>query len=88
MVDSYWRKIDDNINNLENSIQISSILLKLKEHDTKITKIDSNIKDISSNKIKIDTNIKDISYNTNNITNLKKMNTILDETYTISKKIW
>ena len=36
MVDSYWRKIDDTINNLENSIQIAGILLKLKEHETKI----------------------------------------------------
>ena len=30
MVDSYWRKIDDNLNNLENAMQISAILLKLK----------------------------------------------------------
>ena len=29
MVDSYFRKIGDNINNLENSIQIAGILLKL-----------------------------------------------------------
>ena len=49
MVDSYWRKIDDNINNLENSIQISGILLKLKEHDDKL----NDVTDISS---KIDTN--------------------------------
>ena len=36
MVDSYFRRIDDDINNLENAIQISSILLKLKEYETKI----------------------------------------------------
>ena len=33
MVDSYWRQIDDMKNDLENSIQISAILLKLKEQD-------------------------------------------------------
>ena len=35
MVDSYFRKLYDNLNNLENSIQISGILLKLTEHDDK-----------------------------------------------------
>ena len=30
MVDRYWRKIEDVEKNIENSIQISSILLKLK----------------------------------------------------------
>ena len=66
MVDSYWRKIDNNIDNLENSIQIAGILLKLKEHETKINnnsnleKIDTNIVDISSNKADIKQNQKDI----------------------------
>ena len=35
MVDRYWRKIENIRNDIENSIQISSILLKLKEHDKK-----------------------------------------------------
>ena len=54
---------------------------------TKIKDIsNTNETDITSNLKKIDTNIKDISNNTNNITNFKKMNTILNETYTISEK--
>ena len=63
MVDSYWRKFEDMKNDIENSIQISSILLKLKEHDKKMndnSKVDTNETDISSNKAKIDTNEKDI----------------------------
>ena len=36
MVDRYWRKIEDVRNDIENSIQISSILLKLKEYDDKL----------------------------------------------------
>ena len=45
MVDQYWRKIEDVENNIENSMQISSILLKLKEYDEKLSdlsKIDTN----------------------------------------------
>ena len=45
MVDSYWRKLDDVTNNLENSIQISGILLKLKEHEIKINN-NSNLESI------------------------------------------
>ena len=33
MVDRYYRKIESVENDIENSIQISSILLKLKEYD-------------------------------------------------------
>ena len=52
MVDKYYRKIEDVENNIENAIQISSILLKLKEYDKKIeglSKIDTNENNISSN---------------------------------------
>ena len=35
MVDRYWRKMEDVENDIENSIQISSILLKLKGYDEK-----------------------------------------------------
>ena len=35
MVDSYWRRFENMKNDIENSIQISSILLKLKEQDKK-----------------------------------------------------
>ena len=66
MVDRYWRKIEDVENDIENSMQISSILLKLKEYDEKLgdlSKIDTNKSDISSNLGKIDTNKNNISSN-------------------------
>ena len=52
MVDRYWRKIED----VENSMQISSILLKLKGYDEKLgdlSKINTNENNISSNLGKI-----------------------------------
>ena len=66
MVDRYWRKIESVENDIENSMQISSILLKLKGYDEKLSdlsKIDINKNDISSNLRKIDTNKNDISSN-------------------------
>ena len=61
MVDRYWRKIEDVENNIENAMQISSILLKLKEYDDDLGKIDTNENNISSNLIKIDNNENSIS---------------------------
>ena len=52
MVDKYYRKIDNVGNDIENSIQISSILLKLKGYDEKLSdlsKIGNNENNISSN---------------------------------------
>ena len=72
MVDRYWRKIEDVENNIENVIQISSILLKLKGYDEKLgdlSKIGNNENDISSNLGKITTNEGTIS------SNLGKINT-------------
>ena len=66
MVDRYYRKINDIGNYIENSIQISGILLKLSEYDEKMfdsSKIDTNKSDISSNLGKIDTNKNNISSN-------------------------
>ena len=66
MVDRYWRKIESVENNIENSMQISSILLKLKEYDEKLgnlSKIGNNENNISSNLTKIDNNKNDISSN-------------------------
>ena len=66
MVDRYWRKINDVRNDIENSIQISSILLKLKEYDDKLgdlSKIGNNENNISSNLAKIDANKNNISSN-------------------------
>ena len=39
MSDRYWRKIEDVGNDIENAMQISSILLKLKGYDDDIEKI-------------------------------------------------
>ena len=66
MVDRYWRKIESVENDIENSIQISSILLKIKGYDEKLGnlgKIGNNENNISSNLGKIDTNKTNISSN-------------------------
>ena len=81
MADRYWRKIEDVENDIENAIQISSILLKLKGYDDDLSKISDNENNISSNLGKIDTNTSDISSNLKQIdinkndisTNLEKI---------------
>ena len=86
MVDRYYRKIDDVRNDIENAMQISSILLKLKGYDKKLgelSKIDtnegnisSNSGQISSNKTDISSNLGKINDNTNDISNnLEKIDT-------------
>ena len=49
MVDRYWRKIESVKDSVENSTQISSILLKLKGYDEKLVGIGNNENSISSN---------------------------------------
>ena len=71
MVDRYYRKIEDVENDIENALQISSILLKLKEYDKRLgdlSKITTYENNISSNLGKIEDNENNIS------TNLEKMN--------------
>ena len=66
MVDRYWRKIESIENDIESSMQISSILLKLKGYDEKLgdlSKIGNNENNISSNLGKIDINKNNISSN-------------------------
>ena len=63
MTDRYWREIEDVENDIENAMQISSILLKLKGYDDDIEKIDTNENNISSNKGLIDINTSNISDN-------------------------
>ena len=86
MVDRYWREIESVENDIENAMQISGILLKLKGYDKKLeglSKISDNENDISSNLGKINnnsstisTNFKQITKNTGNISsNLKQINT-------------
>ena len=69
MVDRYWRKIESVENDIENSIQISIILLKLKEYDEKL----SDLSKIGNNENNISSNLTKIGNNENSITsNLKK----------------
>ena len=63
MTDRYWRKIEDVENDIENAMQISSILLKLKGYDNDLEKISDNENDISSNLGKINNNSSTISTN-------------------------
>ena len=84
MVDRYYREIEDVKNNTENTMQISSILLKLKGYDDDLSKIDTNENNISSNLSKIEDNETNISTNLSNIednetnisTNLEKIDDI------------
>ena len=86
MVDRYYRKIENVKNDIENTMQISSILLKLKGYDDKLeglskigdneNNISTNSKQISTNKNDISTNLEQISTNKNNISsNLKRIST-------------
>ena len=72
MVDQYWKKIKSVENDIENSMQISSILLKLKGYDEKLSdlsKIGNNENSILSNLGIINTSKNDVS------SNLGKLNT-------------
>ena len=64
MVDRYWRKIEDVENDIENAMQLSNILLKLKGYDKKLeglSKIDTNEGNMSSNLSKINNIENDIA---------------------------
>ena len=61
IVDKYYRKISENIDNLKMKFDITALLVKTKEHDSKI---DTNVSDISDNTSLIDTNKNNISSNT------------------------
>ena len=66
MVDRYWRQIESVENDIENAMQISSILLKLKGYDEKLgdlSKIGDNENNMSSNLSKIGDNENNISSN-------------------------
>ena len=101
MVDSYWRKIESVENDIENSIQLSSILSKLKGYDEKLgnlSKIENNENNISSNLGKIDnnksnideikSNLINIDFNSNNKYSIEKFfiyNIEIENTYKIDK---
>ena len=65
VVDKYYRRISENIDNLKMKFDISALLVKTKEHDSKIN---TNVSDISDNTSLIDTNKNNI------VTNLSKIN--------------
>ena len=70
MVDRYYRKIESVENDIENAMQISGILLKLKEYDKKLSdfgKTEDNKNNVSSNLSKIGDNENNISYNLSKI---------------------
>ena len=70
MVDRYYRKIEDVENDIENAMQISSILLKLKEYDEKLcdlSKIGNNENNILNNSGQISTNEENILSNSGQI---------------------
>ena len=86
MVNRYWRKIESIENDIENSMQISSILLKLKGYDEKLSdlskignkenNISSNLGIINTNKSNISSNLEKISNNKTNISsNVEIINT-------------
>ena len=95
MVDRYYRKIEDVENDIENAMQISSILLKLKGYDEKLSdlgKIDTNEGNISSNLEKINDNENSISNNLEKIDNftqyMLKSAKDFERTYTIEKQMF
>ena len=95
MVDQYWRKIEDVENDIENTMQISSILLKHKVYDKKLeglSKIDTNEGNISSNLEKINDNENSISNNLDKINNFSqyilKSAKDFERTFNIEKQIF
>ena len=93
MVDRYYRKIEEIENNIENAMQISSILLKHKVYDKKLeglSKIDTNEENISSNLEKINDNEISISNNLGRIDNISqfilKSDKDFEKTYNIESQ--
>ena len=79
VVDKYYRRIIQNIDNVRMKFDISSLLVKSKEHDSRII---TNVSDISSNLSKINTNVSDMSSNLSLI-NANKSN--ITNNYNISQ---
>ena len=90
MTHRYWRKIEDVENDIENAMQISSILLKLKGYDNDLGKIDTNEENISSNLGKINDNENSISNNLGKIDNISefilKSDKDFEKTYNIESQ--
>ena len=68
IVDKYYRRISENIDNIKMKFDISSLLVKSKEHDSKI---DKNKNNISYNLGKIETNESTLSNIDNDLVSLR-----------------
>ena len=68
VVDKYYRRISENIDNIKMKFDISSLLVKSKEHDSKI---DKNKNNISDNLVKIETNESTLSNIDNDLVSLR-----------------
>ena len=92
MVDRYYRKIEDVENDIENAMQISGILLKLKGYDDDLGKTEDNENNISSDLGKINDNENSISNNLEKIDNftqyILKSAKDFEQTYNIEKQIF
>ena len=90
MTDRYWRKIEDVENDIENAMQISAILLKLKGYDDNLGKIDTNENNIADNLGKINDNENNISNNLGKIDNISefllKSDKDFEKTYNIDSQ--
>ena len=93
MTHRYWRKIEDVGNDIENAMQISSILLKHQVYDKKLeelSKIDTNEGNISANLEKINDNENSISNNLGKIDNISefilKSDKDFEKTYNIESQ--
>ena len=88
MVDRYWRKIEDVKNDIEISMQICGILLKLKEYDEKLdnlSKKGDNENNVASNLGQINGNISAIKLvNKNSQDNSKDISSNLEKITNIS----
>ena len=78
IVDKYYRRIIQNIDNFRMKFDISALLVKSKEHDSKIenneTNISSNLTKIGNNETNISSNLTKIGDNETNISpNLTKI---------------
>ena len=92
MVEQYYRKIEDVENDIENAMQISSILLKLKGYNDDLSKIDTNENNISSNLTKINDNENSISNTLEKIGNISEFilrsDKDFEKTYNIEPQIF
>ena len=75
VVDKYYRRIIQNIDDIRMKFDISSLLVKTKEHDYKIN---TNESDISSNLSLINTNESNISDNLSKINTIEQNNSKVD----------